>query len=83
MTMVILGDYKGYISDSCDGNGYGRYVGGFEFRPLSLDPGGDRKSEVISDGKVTGPYQRGFLLFGLGGTVGQLTGSGTIGILKV
>ena len=68
-TMVILegdsksdprGDSKDGISDSCDGNGYGRYVGGSS--PVSFNPRGDGKSEVVSDVEVTGPDQRGFLL---------------------
>ena len=30
--------------------------------PVSFDPRGDGKSEVVSDVEVTGPDQRGFLL---------------------
>ena len=37
-------------------------MGGCKFRPVSFDPGGDGKSEVVSDVEVTGPDQRGFLL---------------------
>ena len=71
MTMVISGgdsrsdprgDSKDGFGDACDGNGYGRYVGGCKFPPVSFDPGGDGKSEVVSDVEVTGPDQRGFLL---------------------
>ena len=40
----------------------GMYVGGCKFPPVSFDPGGDGKSEVVSDVEVTGPDQRGFLL---------------------
>ena len=51
------GDSKDGVGD---GNGYGRYVGGSS--PVSFDPRGDGKSEVVSDVEVEGPDQRGFLL---------------------